>query len=343
DLFTYVPRQRQSKKNHNYLISDKNVLVSHSYSFFEKFFFKHKNYLIAKDVSNKISLKKYQCLYTTYLFSGGYSAFMLSRKYEIPYVVSIRTTDFRLYFEKMIHLRKIGISILLNASAVIFISEAHKKELINTYLPEDIKNNIKEKSYVIPNGINQFWLDNKFTYKKLNKELPIKILYVGRIDSNKNLLTTARAINLLIEAGHQVEYNVIGEIKNKTIYNKLMNYEFVIYKGKLNQEDLIKEYRANDLFVMPSKFETFGLVYAEAMSQGLPIIYTRGQGFDLLFEEGHVGYSVLASDYNDISQKILDIVNRYEILSENCINAVDMFQWEIAAKKYASVFSNIIR
>ena len=37
-------------------------------------------------------------------------------------------------------------------------------------------------------------------------------------------------------------------------------------------------YRENDIYVMPSIIETFGLVYAEAMSQGLPVIYTRGQG-----------------------------------------------------------------
>jgi len=43
---------------------------------------------------------------------------------------------------------------------------------------------------------------------------------------------------------------------------------------------------------MPSITETFGLVYAEALSQGLPVLYTRGQGFDRQFEEGEVGYAV---------------------------------------------------
>lgn len=40
---------------------------------------------------------------------------------------------------------------------------------------------------------------------------------------------------------------------------------------------------------MPSHKETFGLVYAEAMSQGLPIIYTKNQGFDGQFPDGYVG------------------------------------------------------
>ena len=40
-------------------------------------------------------------------------------------------------------------------------------------------------------------------------------------------------------------------------------------------------------FCLPSHAETFGLVYVEAMSQGLPIIY-EGQGFDKQFQDGEV-------------------------------------------------------
>ena len=39
---------------------------------------------------------------------------------------------------------------------------------------------------------------------------------------------------------------------------------------------------------MPSKYETFGLVYPEAMSRGIPIVYTKNQGFDKYFEDGEI-------------------------------------------------------
>ena len=55
---------------------------------------------------------------------------------------------------------------------------------------------------------------------------------------------------------------------------------------------------------MPSFPETFGLVYVEAMSQGLPIIYTKGQGIDGYFEDGKVGYPVNTKDSNDIVKKL---------------------------------------
>jgi glycosyltransferase involved in cell wall biosynthesis len=58
------------------------------------------------------------------------------------------------------------------------------------------------------------------------------------------------------------------------------------------KEKLLNNYRNSDIFIMPSYNETFGLVYIEAMSQGLPIIYTQNEGVDGYFKEGSVGYSV---------------------------------------------------
>ena len=80
----------------------------------------------------------------------------------------------------------------------------------------------------------------------------------------------------------------------------------------MHKDELLKEYRLNDIFVMPSKTETFGLVYAEAMSQGMPIIYTKNQGFDGQFCEGYVGYHVKYNDYRYIAKKISRIYSEYK-------------------------------
>ena len=54
------------------------------------------------------------------------------------------------------------------------------------------------------------------------------------------------------------------------------------YRG--NAAELAKVMRQCAVFAMPSIYETFGLVYLEALSQNLPVIYTRGQGIDGLFD-----------------------------------------------------------
>lgn len=57
----------------------------------------------------------------------------------------------------------------------------------------------------------------------------------------------------------------------------------------------------SDIFVMVSHSETFGLVYIEALSQGLPILYTRGQGIDGTLKE-KIGEAADSYDENSIKK-----------------------------------------
>src|SRR5699024_1841446 len=119
-----------------------------------------------------------------------------------------------------------------------------------------------------------------------------------------------------------------GEIENNKIYKNIRELDFIKYVPPKTKEELIQIYRENAIFVMPSITETFGLVYAEAMSQGLPVIYTKEQGFDKQFEEGVVGYSVDCFNPEEISQNILGIIEKYNDISKNCIDLVKKFSWD---------------
>jgi len=92
---------------------------------------------------------------------------------------------------------------------------------------------------------------------------------------------------------------------------------------------------------MPSITETFGLVYPEAMSQGLPLIYTRGQGFDGQLEDGKVGYSVDCNNPEEILSKIINILDNYKEFSRNCIDNIDKFRWGNITKQYKNIYENI--
>ena len=93
---------------------------------------------------------------------------------------------------------------------------------------------------------------------------------------------------------------------------------------------------------MPSYYETFGLVYPEAMSQGLPVIYSKNQGFDGQFEEGYIGYRVDPHDPLDIAEKINKIVENYSELSQNAIQAYKKFSWDILAEEYIAIYKSIV-
>ena len=110
-------------------------------------------------------------------------------------------------------------------------------------------------------------------------------------------------------------------------------------KPFMEQEALKQEYRDHDLFALASKTETFGLVYAEALSQGLPILYSKGEGFDGQFAEGYVGFAVDPWDVDDIARGIRKIVVAYPELANNTTIAADRFRMSLIAQAYGRLYS----
>ena len=106
----------------------------------------------------------------------------------------------------------------------------------------------------------------------------------------------------------------------------------------MSKEQLIKQYRKHDIFVMPSFTESFGLVYAEAISQGLPVVYSKGQGFDGQFEEGVVGYHCDAYDANSVASAIKKIIKKTNEISSRIISK---FRWNEICNKYFSIYKEL--
>ncbi|MBS4534360.1 glycosyltransferase family 4 protein [Clostridium sp. D2Q-14] len=315
-----------------------NIYISKSYDKIDRFLFHLKHTKVLNDIQRKLKINNYTIMHAHSLFSNGYIAYKLNQKYKIPYIVAVRNTDINIFFKKMIHLRRLGIKIFKNAEKIVFLSESYKEYTLDKFIPAKHKKEIKNKAIVIPNGIDKFWLNNKAEESFKSKYKKTNLIYVGNIDSNKNIETTVKTCKLLIEQGYKVNYKVIGKVKNKNYMNIIEKYEFIKYIPYCQKEELIEYYRNSDIFIMPSKHETFGLVYAEAMSQGLPVIYTRGQGFDGQFNEGEVGYSVDCMDEYEIADKILKIKENYSEISNRCIKLVDRFDWDNISELYSEVY-----
>lgn len=316
--------------------------ISRNHNKYDRFCFHIKHNKIYKDIVNKYTISKYSIIHAHSLFSNGYIAYKIYKKYRIPYIVAVRNTDVNVFFKKMIFLRRLGINILRNAEKVIFISKPYREYTINNFVPDKYKEEISNKSIVLPNGIDDFWINNKIEKKTPPNGKKIRIIYVGVVNSNKNVETTINACELLIKLGYEVSYTIVGRITRKKYWNIINQYTFIKYVPHCKKEDLINYYRNADIFVMPSKHETFGLVYAEAMSQGLPVIYTKGQGFDGQFEEGEIGFSVAYDSPKEIADRIVDILNNYVNISYRCLLNIDRFKWDEIAKKYYEIYKAIL-
>lgn len=311
------------------------------YNEIDRYIFHLKHSKILKNIVEEIDINKYDCLHAHSLFSNGYIAMKIKEKFGKPYFVTVRNSDVNVFFRRMIHLRDLGNKILGEADGVIFLSKPYKRNVIDKYVKKKYKNSILAKSYVIPNGIDEFWLANRNTPKTLESPKHIKLLYVGAISKQKNILTTIRAIKILKKKGYEPSLTVVGKVVDNKIYNEILKCGFAQYISPKPKEELLNIYRQNHIFVMPSIAETFGLVYPEAMSQGLPIIYTKGQGFDGQFEDGEVGYAVNCFDADEIADRIISITNDYENISKRSIELSMIYNWDKIAKQYKDIYKRL--
>lgn len=340
DIDVYVPVP-ETFNNSNESLGDYTT-ISRNHGKYDRVIFHIKHRKIYNDIVKTYDIEKMSLVHAHSLFSNGYIAYKLKEKFNVPYIVAVRNTDVNVFFKYMVHLRKLGIEILKQADKVIFLSKTYRTFVIERYIPDLLKKEIYDKSIIIPNGIDDFWLQNKGTSKSLNNQKKMNILTVGLISRRKNQLTTTKAIRLLQKKGYKIKYTVVGKIKDRKIYRQIKDLPYVQYIPHTSKRELLDIYRENDIFVMPSLTETFGLVYAEAMSQGLPVIYTRGQGFDGQFKEGEVGYSVDAMFTEELADKIILIGNNYNEISKRCIRLVDKFNWSTISNEYLKIYVSIM-
>lgn len=324
--------------------TDSDVIVCECFNKWDRLFFNYKQRKILKAVEENTDVKKFNCIHAYTLFTDGNCARNLSKKYNIPYVVAVRNTDVNSFFRIMKHLRKRGVNIMLDAKAVFFLSEAYLQEVLTKYVPKKYHDTIISKTQIIPNGIDDFWLNNApEDNKTIDKTGTVNLIYAGRIDKNKNIPTIQKAMDILNLKGYDLHLKVIGKVQDKKEFSRIQSHKNTICIPPMEKEQLIKEYRSADIFIMPSFTESFGLVYAEAMSQGLPVIYSKGQGFDGQFAEGNVGFSVDAHSPQSVAEGIEKLIKNYDAVALQVVEKAKKFNWTKLAGVYDEIYKDIMK
>ena len=339
----YIPLRLPELNGRNKLpdLSNTNYVYSKILSLYTRINFSEKIRRLVGDMEDRGLLHEVDLIHAHYLFSHGAAALEIKRKRGIPYVATVRQSDINTYFPFFPHLRSIAIEVLENADKVILITPAFFQSL-KSYIPPKKRERILDKIEVIPNGVEQFWLEHKNVPKTCPGPGKLRLIYVGEFSSNKNLGNSIQAVRILRKKGIPAFLELVGGYGRKTemIRRYIRRFpEFLSLKERITEQRLLLErYRAADIFVMTSFRETFGLVYLEALSQGLPIIYTSGQGFDGYCPEGTVGYPVDPRCPEETAQAVLKILDRYCILSANALYAVDEFSWDKVIAKVVRVY-----
>src|SRR5690606_21930327 len=121
----------------------------------DRIFYKNKISKITLDIEEKIGLSGIDLVHAHTWYSDGGVALMLYKKFKIPFIVAIRSTDLNFFYKYYLHLRGWGNEILTNCTKVIFISACYKKSFERFQ-----RNRWVNKLQLIPNGIEDIWLDN---------------------------------------------------------------------------------------------------------------------------------------------------------------------------------------
>lgn len=313
------------------------IIYSDCLNYTDRVLFIPKVKKIAKIIEQQVDMSEVDCILAGTVYSDGSVAYLLHRKYQIPFSVAVRETDVTYQMKFRPYLNGYIKHLLSEATKVIFLSPAYEQYFEKFKVDQN-------KFIVIPNAVNDYWFQQRKNDRVLHD--PCSLIFVGEISKRKNVATTIRVVAELINRNIKSDFHIIGsgseEAQCRTLAKELNVEDRVFFHGWQDGKEKIKAfYDQSDIFVMLSHRETFGTVYIEALSQGLPVIFTRGQGIDGYFEEGSVGYSCNPTDVKSAADSIIRIMNQYSIISRQCIQQSDRFKWERVAEQYHEVICNM--
>lgn len=309
---------------------------------YDRYFYRYKGWKVTRDLLRRVDVKTIDLSHATTLFSDGSVAYRLFKRYHIPYIVTVRNSDINIHLKKARHEWSYGKKILTNASRIVFISEALRRNFCEHPYIRQFLAEIEGKMIVQPNGIDDYWLDHSEKDREVGADNH-KLIYVGVYDGNKNIYRLSDAVLSLKEKYPDIRLTLVGgrgALKNEIRTLAEQHSDVLDYRGLVtDREELRRIYREYSVFAMPSIYETFGLVYIEAMSQGLACVYTQGQGIDGMFGQA-IGEAVDPRSVEDIARGIDAIFTNRERYSNQEVD-LERFRWGRIAKTYYELYVKV--
>lgn len=342
----YTPFRGQNKIGNNeinFQMNGSKIIYSPILNWhIDRLFYPYKIFKILKDIQLRIDLKKINYIHAHTWYSDGGVAYFLSKKYNIPFVITIRNTDLNIFQKKLVYLRPLGRKILIDAKHIFLVSASYENRLLNQHSLKQVISNIKNKIRIIPNGVDPYWIKNSFYKNPKGIDKVFNILYVGKFTASKQILLLQEAIiQLNRELSRKIILHIVGEggkdeievLKKVNTYSSSFKYYGKVY----DKTELQKIFKSCDVFAMPSKYETFGLVYIEAMLQGLPVLYSDGEGIDGFYSE-KIGEKVRKHTVKEIKQKLRIMINNFEQYSIPLEKVRRNHDWGLIAREYKEIY-----
>ncbi|EIA0804348.1 glycosyltransferase family 4 protein [Vibrio vulnificus] len=218
-------------------------------------------------------------------------------------------------------------SIVIRKSEVIVFSDLMKKCISKEHKKKAIE--------VVRPGVNEEYFTNEKTLRKNGK-----VLFVGRLASNKNIYHLA---DIISETDDSVLFTIVGDGPDRVKLENYLNTKGILNRvnilGKKTQQELVDIYREHSLTILPSRIETFGLTIIESMACGTPVIAYKPDGeivktasAEIIIENTN---GFLVDNYNEknmaasIMDALSEVKNNADKYNSDCVNYVyENYRWD---------------
>lgn len=265
---------------------------------------------------------------------GGISAAYIAEKYNIPLVITEHSS-----VERGPYVKK---------SYIPFICDSYKKAQKVITVGNGLKNEIESLSgrhdiEVIGNLVDL----SKFTIKKRIKNEKFIFFSLAFLEGEKGFDTLIKSFAKKFKDKEAVLY--IGGDGSQRSWLEALTVENgvkdqIIFLGALSRDDVAKWMNKCDCFVLPSRYETFGVVYIEALASGRPVIGALNGGAEDIINNLN-GYLIPIDDIDILAEKMIEVYDNIESYDEEeiRIDCLKRFSPKVIVNKIISVYKEVLK
>ncbi len=179
------------------------------------------------------------------------------------------------------------------------------------------------------------------------ERVPGRILFAGRLEPMKGVDTLLAAFAIVREKHPQATLRIVGDGSQRGVLEKLaegkVGIEFV---GKVNHDQIAREYAQAEIFCGLSRSEAFGNVFIEAQAAGCAVVATNIGGIPDIVHEGVTGLLVPPNDPGAAAEAIgrlfHDSALRNCLTEEGRKNAAG-YDWNGISERYAALYEELTK
>jgi glycosyltransferase involved in cell wall biosynthesis len=319
--------------------------------------------LVARSLVNKILFVCFLCafwlatlcqivaarphlLHAHWWMPGGLVGALAALVTRVPLVITTHGTDIEM-LRRTRWAKPLACFVFARAHAIVCVSTYLREQLVTLDVVD------AARVYVVPQPVHPLFEDWRLEIRDSTRQSPISnlVLTVARLTKQKSIDTLIDALAILRARGCDARVKIIGDGPERDAleqYAREANVrEYVEFVGALPQAELPAHYASAAVFVLPSIREGVGLVFAEALLCGTPVIGTASGGVTDIIRDGETGLLFPERDARalaDVIERVLrDRALAARLVANGAAFVREHFAPERVAAQYLDIYQRVMQ